>query len=174
MDIKTKVVWIGCCSWNYGKDTIDIITWDEEEIKVYYDLDNLAADGWEDYENNILYQYFDVNEDLFNILADTILSKPVTKKVFHGPKISNLSTFVTVKNNLTYEIIVDEANYVFIIKTFKGDLNENDEYPYKIIKYLIDGLCNAGFQKIEININEDLEVDLSIHDRDEKSIFEID
>ena len=52
---------------------------------------------------------------------------------------------------MIYELIVDEANYIYIIRNF---INENcllDEYPLEVFSYLIKGLDAAGYQKIEFN-----------------------
>ena len=51
---------------------------------------------------------------------------------------------------MIYELIVDEANYIYIIRNF---INENcllDEYPLEVFIYLIKVLDAAGYQKNRI------------------------
>lgn len=76
-----------------------------------------------------------------------------------------LSKFISKKDDRIYELIVDTNNLLYIIKTFKNNNAFFDEYPFEIISYLINGLDAAGYQKIEIDIDENNEFSLSIHDR---------
>jgi hypothetical protein len=66
------VRYIGIYTYFENKNTIDVIEWDDNNLMVYHDCDNMAADGWEDYDMKIYYQYFDVSNEVFDILASVI------------------------------------------------------------------------------------------------------
>ena len=127
----------------------------------------MAEDGWEDYDNKIFYEYFHVSNEVFNILASVIENKPIKERIFYKPLISDFSSIVFHDKNMIHEFLNDDANYICVIRSFKG-CEVNDGIPLKIMEYLLKGLHDACYQSIEININDDLEGEYSIHNRDEK------
>lgn len=160
-----KVVWAGCTCFDDKTREYQQIDWLNDEPIVMRGLNDIDADNWFDQDTNIYYQYFYIDKDLFEILANSIEKRPISKVTFDKTTICWLSKFISKKDDRIYELIVDTNNLLYIIKTFKNNNAFFDEYPFEIISYLINGLDASGYQKIEIDIDENNEFSLFIHDR---------
>jgi len=170
--INWPVRYVGISTYYQDTDTVDLIVWDDNSnIVVYHNLDCLASDSWDDYDEEICYQYIDVSNEVFDILSSVIENKPIKDRVFCKPVISNFSSIVFYDKNIIHEFLIDDANYICVIRSFKGS-ELNDELPLKIMEYLLKGLYEAGYKIIEIHINDDLEEEYSIHERGEKHFDE--
>jgi len=166
-----KIKYVGCNTYYQDRGLIDIIDWsNEDKFEIYLQVDTIAADEYEenDYEdkdNLVFCEYLDISNALFEILLNSINGKQINVKTFTKPTMSSISTFISRKDNVTYELIVDEANYIYIIKTFVDENSSYIEYPFKVFNYLIKGLEEAGYQKITVEYGKSNNVSLSISER---------
>ena len=144
-----KFCTIGLYSWENG--VTNMICWYESgKFDIYYDVDSLAADGWEDYEKEISYDHKQQEILAAKELAKKIEGKPIDKRKLSKPTWSNISKLVFVKDNLAYEMIVDENNYVFIVRTFETDKEEYGNIPFTIFELLQKGLKEAGYKEVKV------------------------
>lgn len=163
--MEETIKYIGYYTYYDDKYTVDMIDW-INGIRVQYDMDYLATDGWSDYENNIEYEYVEISNKMFDILSKSILNKPISKIDYFEPSVSELSTFIFQKNNKIYELIIDEANLEYIIKIFNSNKKEDSIYPFECLSYFLKGLDAAGFKKIEVVFDKNNERKVLITDFD--------
>ena len=155
--MANKTKYIGCCTYFDNSRLIDMIDWsNEDEIIVYHQVDYLNADGYEenDYEdkNNLTYcEYLDISNSLFEILVNSIENKPIKSMTYNGPTFSSISTFISKKDNVIYELIVDEKHLIYVINSFENENDSAVEYPFNIFNKFIKGLDAAGYHKIDID-----------------------
>lgn len=148
-----KTCWFGCSSYDYKANKNNAIFWEDDDIEVYYDIDGLALDGYDDTQT-IFYCTFDISTSLFDILASKILNKPIVKKESQKLGLTSLSSFYWEKNNYISELIVDENNLIYFDITIEKE-KEYDLYPIKIIEYLLAGLKDAGYKKAKVVLDEE-------------------
>lgn len=67
-----KVVWAGCTCFDNKTRENQQIEWLNDEPIVMRGLNDIDADDWFDQDTNIYYQYFYIDKDLFEILANSI------------------------------------------------------------------------------------------------------
>lgn len=143
-----KTVYVGCYTWYEDSSKVDVIEWENNEIKVRYDADD-RLDGVDD-DLKIYFDYYDISNELFDILSKSIENKNIHKRIKKGRTQSLISSFLYRVDNDYYELIVDENNYVYTI-TYLDD-SCDDIYPLNVIEYLIKGLDKAGYKKINITL----------------------
>lgn len=110
--------------------------------------------GENDYEdkNNLTYcEYLDISNSLFEILVNSIENKPIKLMIYKGPNFSSISTFISKKDNVIYELIVDEKHLIYVINSFENENDLDVEYPFNILNKFIKGLDVAGYHKIDID-----------------------
>ena len=149
MDMKT--IYIGCYTYFEKSDRVDMIDWSKEgELRIHHKVYYLFTDGFEkDLNGELVYcESFEISNNLFEILLNSIEGKPIKIKETPKPTLSNISNFVSCKDNMIYEVIVDEANQIYFIRNFKNENYTFDEYPYEVVSDLVRGLESAGYKKI--------------------------
>lgn len=152
--MEEKDVIVGVYTYYSYKREVDVISWWDGQIRIDKDMDYLSVDESYDYENNICYDYSDISELMFNVLESAILNKKMDIIIDDDPKISFFSSFVFEKENLIHQVIVDENNFVYFINTIKKTEKNHLNYPLEIMDYLLLGLKNAGFRKVNIKVDE--------------------
>lgn len=152
MDMKTR--YIGCYTYFEKSDRVDMIDWSKDgELKIHHKVDYLFTDGYEKNSDGELVccESFEISNNLFEILLNSIEGKPIKIKETPKPTLSNISIFVSCKDNMIYELIVDEANHIYFIRNFKNEDYIFEEYPYEVVSALVRGIDSAGYKKIEVS-----------------------